>query len=268
MGSITPRGSGPRLAGRLGAPGCSKGCPHIQTVLASRRRRRPGRVVRKPLCKPRGDQHPLPSYPQPAFPITLFPDQTAGGRLVKTPRRALSPKTHPTQPTPHNLVSLDCAGAPGVVLSFLSANSNRDPGPAHPLRKYKLHRGAPERVLRFPGTNSLPGLRVKPAGRSPHITGFASVDHISKKAKGNIPTHKKTPAVSRGESIDMISIMGQRKRNAIVCLLLQPVSMAKFQTQFFIALKIAAAFPKKISRLAFYNCTVKLLGALQYDLSM
>ena len=28
------RGSGPGLAGRLGAPGCGKGCPHIQTVLA------------------------------------------------------------------------------------------------------------------------------------------------------------------------------------------------------------------------------------------
>ena len=103
--NLTPRGSGLGLAGRLEAPGCSKGCPHIQTVLASRRRRRPGRVVRKPLCKPRGDQHPLPSYPQPAFPITLFPDQTAPGRLVKTPRREPPALPRPNPPQTSSLHS-------------------------------------------------------------------------------------------------------------------------------------------------------------------
>ena len=204
------------------APGCSKGCPHIQTVLASRRRRRPGRVVRKPLCKPRGDQHPLPSYPQPAFPIALLPDQTAPGRLVKTPRRALSPKTHPTQPAPHNppqhflyekilgapgvvlsfVGTNSIAGAPGVVLSFLSANSNRDPGPAHPLRKYKLHRGAPERVLRFPGTNSLPGLRVKPAGRSPISQALQALIIFPKKQRAT-SLHIRKPRQLAGANVSI-----------------------------------------------------------------
>ena len=52
---------------------------------------------------------------------------------------------HPKQLTPHNLVSLDYAGAPSALLSFVRANSGA---------------GAPGALFRFANTSSTAGPRV------------------------------------------------------------------------------------------------------------
>ena len=98
-----PGGSGNCKQGGWGAPGCSKGCPHIQTVLASRRRRRPGRVVRKPLCKPRGGLHHV------LLIFLTVPPSLFSCCLPGRPAWAARAK-----PTPDFLTPFESLGAPGA----------------------------------------------------------------------------------------------------------------------------------------------------------
>ena len=105
-------------------PGCSKGCPHIQTVPGGALCAHPGRVVRKPLCKPRGGFAPTSLLPPARFSHPLIcPDQRARRPLVKTPPAGNppsptarpgrlvkpTPTTHPTQSRFTRL-----CGAPGT----------------------------------------------------------------------------------------------------------------------------------------------------------
>ena len=105
----------------------------------------------------------------------------------------------------------ECVGAPGEVLSFVGTNS----GP-----------GATGMVLRCPSANSISGLRVHLAGKSPMSQALQALIILS----GNIPTHTKTPAVSRGKSITLgISV--------------RPSKIHLFQT---LRIRHAGAFPSQI----------------------
>ena len=62
---------------------------------------------------------PFPGAQSAARPrIYTMPVALHSRRVVEYRERQTHPKSPPHKPTPHNLVSLDCAGTPGEVLSL------------------------------------------------------------------------------------------------------------------------------------------------------
>ena len=103
---LDPRGSGPGFAGRLGSPGVRQRVPAHSDRTGGALCAHPGRVVRKPLCKPRGGLHPPLSRLSvaPAFLLSCY-QQPLAARSKSIGAQAL-------KPPPQGLLALKNSGTP------------------------------------------------------------------------------------------------------------------------------------------------------------